>query len=282
MRAAVVGHLEWVTFMLVERTPLVGEIVHAQEWWEEPGGGGAGAAVQLAKLCGSCDFFTALGDDELGHRSREWLHGLGVRVHAMHRDEPTRRAVTHVDALGERTITVLGKRLEPMGADPLPWEQLAGADAVYLTAGDASALASARAAKALVATARILPFLQRSSVRLDALVSSANDPSESYLAGELDPAPELVVRTDGGNGGTHVTADGRERPYAPVAPPGPVIDRYGAGDSFAAGLAYALGAGMATDQAVAFAARCGAAVITGRGPFEGQLVLDRGGSRPSG
>ncbi len=282
MRAAVVGHLEWVTFMRVERTPLVGEIVHAQEWWEEPGGGGAGAAVQLAKLCGSCDFFTALGDDELGHRAREWLLGLGVRVHAVFRKEPTRRAVTHLDAVGERTITVLGKRLEPAGADALPWDELAGADAVYFTAGDAAALASARGAKALVATARILPFLQRAAVPLDALVSSANDLSESYAAGDLEPAPALVVRTDGDRGGTYVTSAGDTRAYRPVSPPGPVVDRYGAGDSFAAGLAYALGAGMNSDEAVAFAARCGAAVITGRGPFERQLVLDVDAMRPSG
>jgi ribokinase len=44
-----------------------------------------------------------------------------------------------------------------------------------------------------------------------------------------------------------------------------VVDAYGAGDSFAAGLTYALGAGLEGNDALAFAARCGAAALTGRG-----------------
>jgi ribokinase len=52
-----------------------------------------------------------------------------------------------------------------------------------------------------------------------------------------------------------------------------VRDAYGAGDSFAAGLTYGLGAGWSVDKAVELAARCGAACLTGSGPFEGQLEL---------
>ena len=43
--------------------------------------------------------------------------------------------------------------------------------------------------------------------------------------------------------------------------------------SFAAGLTFALGEGRAPADAVAFAASCGAACLTGRGPYEGQLTL---------
>ena len=50
MRVAVIGHVEWVQFARVERVPLAGEIIHAGETWEEPGGAGAVAAVQLVKL----------------------------------------------------------------------------------------------------------------------------------------------------------------------------------------------------------------------------------------
>ena len=64
MRLAVVGHVEWVEFVPVDRVPLAGEIVHSDRPWAEPAGGGAVAAVQLAKLAGSASFFTALGDDE--------------------------------------------------------------------------------------------------------------------------------------------------------------------------------------------------------------------------
>ena len=66
MRVAVVGHVEWIEFARVEHLPAPGEIVHATEGWELPGGGGAVAAVQLARLAGECLFITALADDPLG------------------------------------------------------------------------------------------------------------------------------------------------------------------------------------------------------------------------
>lgn len=271
MQVAVVGHVEWVTFMRVDHLPGLGEIVHASEWWDEPGGGGAGAAVQLAKLAGEADFFTALGDDELATRTREILEGYGVHVHAALRQDATRRAVTHVDRVGERTITVLGTRLEPSESDDLPWERLASADSVYFTAGDVGALQRAREARTVTATSRVLPFLKEANVALDALVGSGTDVSERYVAGDLDPEPALVVRTEGESGGTFSVKGSDPVAYPPVAAPGPVVDRYGAGDSFAAGLAYGVGMGWDAEAAVAFAARCGAHAVTGRGPYEGQL-----------
>jgi hypothetical protein len=40
MRAAVVGHIEWMEFVPVEEAPRAGEIVHADDSWEEAAGGG--------------------------------------------------------------------------------------------------------------------------------------------------------------------------------------------------------------------------------------------------
>jgi ribokinase len=280
LKAAVVGHVEWVTFARVERVPATGEIAHASDWWEEPGGGGAGAAVQLSKLVDEAHLFTALGGDEIGHRSREALETTGLRVHAAWREGPTRRAVTHVEPGGERTITVMGERLEPRAGDDLPWSLLGEMDAVYFTAGDSGALAHARAARVLVATSRIMDRLKESGVVLDALVGSAQDPSETYVEGDLDPLPGIVVRTEGETGGTYSVAGGPIRRYAPVPAPGPVVDRYGAGDSFAAGLAVGL-ASADLEGALALAARCGASVVAGRGPYEAQLSLhDAPGEAP--
>ncbi|MDQ3957485.1 MAG: PfkB family carbohydrate kinase [Actinomycetota bacterium] len=271
MRAAAVGHLEWVEFVSVAHVPRCGEIVHAQDRWEEPGGGGAGGAVQLQKLAGSAAFFTALGDDDIGDRARSFLNATGLRVEAVVRPEPSRRAITFVEPDGERTITVLGARLAPRGQDPLPWEELDGCDAVYFTAGDADALRAARQARVLVATTRILPLLATAGVYLDAIVGSASDEGELYSDGDLDPRPGLVVMTDGEGGGWFETAGGRRRTYGAVALRGPVVDRYGAGDSFAAGLTFALGRRDAVPDAVHLGARCGAAAVTGRGPYAGQL-----------
>lgn len=271
MRVAVVGHVEWVEFVRVDHVPAPGEIVHADDAWAEPGGGGAGAAAQLAKLAGTASFFTALGDDELARRTRAALESMKVVVHAAARDEPTRRAITHVDRHGERTITVVGARLGPRGADPLPWDVLRDADAVYFTAGDEDALRRARHARTLVATARVLPLLAEAGVALDALVGSVQDASESFETTDLDPPPRLAVWTNGEHGGTY-ELDGRRAEYTSAPPAGPVVDRYGAGDSFAAGLTFALGAGMDAAAALRVAARCGAAALTGAGPYAGQLT----------
>ena len=54
-------------------------------------------------------------------------------------------------------------------------------------------------------------------------------------------------------------------PYTAAPAPGPVEDTYGCGDSFMAGLTFALAADEGPGDAVAFAARCGAAALTGRG-----------------
>jgi len=272
MRTAVVGHTEWVEFGHVERVPAAGDIVHATDAWEEPGGGGAVAAVQLARLAGSCTFYSAFGDDEHGAWTRRRLEGLGVRVEAAIRDEPTRRAVVFVDANGERTITTLGRRLEPTAADRLPWNELEGVDTVYVTAGDLGALREARSARVLVATSRIADLLVEVDLRLDAVVGSAVDPAEAFDPDAIKVPPHLVVRTESVRGGRYETSDGRSGTYDPVSPPGPVVDTYGAGDSFAAGLTFALGTGMDIDEALSLAARCGAWCAAGKGPYGNQLT----------
>lgn len=271
MRVAVVGHTEWVWFGTVDRIPAAGEIAHSTDDWEEPGGGGAVAAVQLAKLAGSCDFFTALGDDDLGDRAARELAGLGVDVHAARRDDPTRRALTLVDPAGERTITTLGRRLAPATDDPLPWDRLDETDAVYVTAGDAGAFRHARRARVMVVSTRALDELIVADVVPDALVGSDRDPAEHVDAGALPWRPPLLVRTGGTSGGRYETASGGTGRYEAVeVPHEPGGDAYGAGDSFAAGLTYALGMSWEVERALMFAARCGAACAAGRGPYAGQ------------
>src|SRR5690606_3858445 len=152
------------------KVPAAGEIVAASERWEGPGGGGAVAAAELARLAGEALFLTALGDDATGRRAADALAAAGVRVTAAIRAEPTRRVFVHVDAAAGRTITVIGPRLAPRRTDPLPWHELARCDAVYLTAADADGVRAARAARVLVATPRALATLREAGIRLDALV----------------------------------------------------------------------------------------------------------------
>ena len=273
-RVAVVGHVEWVRFAVVERVPVAGEIVHARETFCEPAGGGAVAAVQLKKLAGAARLLTAMGDDDTAQHAAQRLGELGVELHAARRRMAQRRTFTFLDDAGERTITVLGERIVPRASDPLPWEELAQFDGIYLTAGDGDAVRAARAATALVATPRAMQALAGSGVQLDVLVHSASDPGEAYEPGMLDPPPRFVVSTRGALGGSWTGESSGSWNAAPL--PGPPVDAYGCGDSFAAALAFGLGAGMQLAEAVDLGARCGAACLSGRGPFAGQLELDPG------
>jgi ribokinase len=272
-RVAVVGHVEWLDFAVVERMPAAGEIVTATACFELAAGGGAVAAVQLRKLAGAALFLTALGDDERAARAAAELRDEhGVEVHAATRARPQRRAFTHLDADAERTITVLGDRLVPHGEDPLPWDRLAAVDGLYLTGGDAVAAHAARSARVLVATARAAEALLAAEVVPDVLVASGRDGKEMAGVATLPPSRWLVL-TDGARGGRWAGADGAGGTW-PAAPlPGAAVDAYGCGDSFAAGLTYGLAAGMAIDEALALAARCGAHCLAGRGPYAGQLAL---------
>jgi ribokinase len=257
VRCAVVGHVEWVEFARVPYMPAAGSIVHASETTSEPAGGGAVVARQLALLAGRCELFTALGSDELGRSAQRRLAELGIDVHVQWGGQ-TRRAWTHVDDDGERTITVLGDKLLPRG--PLP---LNGYDLVFFVSGTADVLREARSARFLAATARELPTLGEAKVPLDLLVGSSNDQGERY-DGSLEVG--TVVLTDGANGGT---ANGV--PYAAV-PADAVVDTYGAGDSFGAALAFALARGDTLEDALALAARAGSAVLGGSGPYAAQLA----------
>jgi ribokinase len=258
VRCAVVGHVEWVEFARVPRMPSAGEIVHAERVWEEPAGGGAVVARQLALLAGRCELFTALGDDAIGRESVARLAELGIDVHVKW-GGTTRRAWTHVDGAGERTITVLGDKLLPAG--PLPLDEY---DLVFFVAGRPDALRSARGARFVAATVRELPTLRSADVNLDLLVASANDPGERY-DGSL--RARHVAVTNGEDGGT---LDGA--PYA-AAPADRIVDTYGAGDSFAATLAFALARGDDSGTATRLADEAGAAVIAGAGPYEAQLAF---------
>ena len=80
-----------------------------------------------------------------------------------------------------------------------------------------------------------------------------------------------ISRLGGAASGAGGTANGER--YAAMALPGPVADTYGAGDSFAAALCFALARGDDLSDALALAAHAGASVVTGDGPYTGQVSL---------
>ncbi len=265
LELAVVGHVEWVTFLALEQLPAAGTVSHATAFREEPAGAAAVAAVQLARLAGRpVRLYTALGSDAIGQQAADRLMALGLDLHVVWRDAPTRRGVSVVDADGERTITVFGERLGPLASDPLPWSDLSGCDGVFVTAADPDALVLCRKATVLTATPRLrLPVLEASGVTCDALIGSALDPAELVPDGALTRPPLLRIATEGAAGGwSH--PGGR---FAAVPLSTPLVDSYGCGDSFAAGVTAGLAAGWGPADAIALGARCGAACAGVFGPY---------------
>ncbi len=265
LRLAVVGHVEWVEFLAVDQLPRPGTIGHAFRTLEEPAGGGAVVAVQMARLQRQpVQFFTALGRDSIGEASVRRLKHLGLEVHVAWREASTRRGLSLVDGEGDRSITVIGERLTPVLDDDLPWETLGKCDGIFVTAADAPLLKACRSAAVLAATPRVrLPVLQEAGVSLDALIGSGLDPSERVDPAQLDPAPHMLIRTEGAAGGLSLPG-GR---YDPAPLPGPMVESYGCGDSFAAGVVTGLAARWSLENAIALGAKCGAACATRFGPY---------------
>ncbi|WP_320677143.1 PfkB family carbohydrate kinase [Prochlorococcus sp. MIT 1300] len=265
MRVAVIGHVEWVSFIYPNQLPKPGIICHAIESFEEPAGGGAVAAVKLAKLIGQpVDLFTALGKDLIGERSYQRLTELGVNVHAVWKDSPTRKGISMVDSQGDRAITVIGERLQPNGADDLPWEILKVCQGAFVTATDALGLKHSREANLLAGTPRIrIPTLNKSEIQLDVLIGSKLDPDENISNNVLVKPPKLRIATEGEQGG-EVIPGGR---YKAAKIKGAVIDTYGCGDSFAAGVTAGLSAGWNLESAINLGAHCGANCVEHKGPY---------------
>jgi ribokinase len=270
VRVAVVGHVEVVDFVEVERLPREGEVLSATAASTRAAGGGGVAAVVLAELGAQVDFFCALGEDGYGHAAVEQLTQRGVHVVVAWRREPTRRAISMLEVGGERTIVVIGNRLEPLGSDKLEWDLLGEAQGVYFTAGDVAALREARRAGVLVATPRarhslgepgeLLDASGGALPRLDALVYSGHDPDEVQWAHHLSARTGLMVETRGEEGG--VWSGDEQGSWKPVPAPGPPRDSYGCGDSFAAGFTFGLAEGRDVARAVALGAELGARCLT--------------------
>jgi ribokinase len=264
VRLAVVGHVEWVDFIPVQRMPRPGEVLHAEGSFARAAGGGGVVAVVLAEMGAQVDFFCALGRDAHGQAAAEQLQERGVNLHvAWREDAATRRALTLLEDQGERSIVTVGERLDPRGEDELEWERLREAQSVYVTAGDRAALVKARQAGNVVASPRARHALEGDGPMIDAIVFSAHDSDESAWARRLAHRARLMVATDGVNGGRWWGESEGRWDAAPA--PGEAKDAYGCGDSFAAGFTYALGHGASVAEAARCGAERGALALTRRG-----------------
>ena len=264
MKFAVVGHTEWVTFMKVTHLPREGEIIHGVIYAEEPAGGGAVTAVELSKISKKrVDFFTCLGEDSKTQKSVLRLKELGINVHYSKRKKPSRRAISILSKDGERSIIVSGERLEPKGKDNLPWQKLKECDALFVSATDKIGLKYCRECKVLVATPRIgIDTILQSEIKPNALVGSAKDEYENEIINSCNEIP-LRIKTLGSRG-CEVIPGGY---FISKKQVDKIIDSYGCGDKFAAGITAGLGAQWDIERVINFASELGSNNNLQLGPY---------------
>ena len=266
LKLAVIGHIEWVTFLKVDQLPIAGEISHAKDFFEEAAGGAAVAAVQMARLINEpVDLITSLGKDNNGEKCYERLIKLGLNLKVAWREKPTRKGISLISKDGERAITVIGERLQPIASDDLPWSDMKNYDGIFITATDKEGIRLASKARFVAATPRTgQATLKNSKAKINALIGSGLDPGEEINYEELVPKPDIYIATEGKLGGTVYP---KEYKYKAIKPSSQEIDTYGCGDCFAGAVTTALAAKLNLDQAIKIGAYCGAECSTHYGPY---------------
>ena len=265
LKFAVIGHIEWINFLKVDLLPEPGIITHAKTSLELPAGGGALIAKTLYELSNNeIHFFTSLGKDYYGEKSFEFFKNIGINLHVAWRSEATRKGFSLIDKNGERSITIIGKRLAPSFNDNLDWSILSDMDGIFVTAGDDNLLKKARKANILCTTPRVgIDLINKSKVTLDALIGSNLDPGESFLLSDLHKKPRYIIKTEGEKGGIYIPG-GR---FNAINNNDLKIDSYGCGDSFAAGILYGLAGNWPIEKALKLGTVLGRNCIEHFGPY---------------
>ncbi len=261
-RYCVVGSLNMDMVTRVERFPLPGESLRGLSFSIFPGGKGANQAVALARLGARVEMVGALGDDVLGARYRKVLGeaGVGMRGLGEVAGVSTGSASIEVAATGENKIIVVaganegvnlaflaGKKALIEEADILllqlevPLESVVQAARMAHEAGKIVILDPAPAQDI---PAGLYPFVSviTPNETEAAILTGCDTKDEAGIARAgavlLDRGARFVVIKAGGRGAYLVEKSGLSRvPGYPVK----VVDTVAAGDSFNAGLAFALG-----------------------------------------
>lgn len=282
----VMGSINQDFVLKVERRARPGETVTDAVLSTHNGGKGANQAAAAALLGASVVFLGRVGGDGFGEPLVRALAEKGVDTSLLEEaaGASTGTAFITVTPDGENAITVApgaNRSLVPADVDAASAEiaearvlvaQMEVLPEVVLRAVE---VAAENGTRALVNLAPPFEVPRKLLERLDPLV--VNEHEASFLLGEsvdgvdgaLAAAPELLslgpssaVITVGAAG--VIFSDGESTVHIP-APKADVVDTTGAGDAFVGALATRLARDASLEDAVAYAARAGAAAVTKEG-----------------
>lgn len=287
-RIAAIGLASWDTLMVVDRYPRAGEYAIVEEHRSLPGGTTTNLATALAKLGASVRLRAVVGDDDEGRQLVDGLRQIGVNVDAVTvRDRESTDASTIVISRQPPDRTIywhVGAAI--LKGDPLDIDTLFGQELLVLDVADASLRrfltdlpAHTRPAVRIMGT---LTYLVDSgeldeldvALRFDTLIG--NEREFESLTGTTDPDEAIrmmVKRMPGSNLRTAVMSCGSRGCQIATPDEGWRIpsfevdaqDTTGAGDAFAAGIAWGMALRWPWERIGVFANAVGALSTRGIG-----------------
>ena len=281
-----VGSINQDFVLTVERRPEPGETVTDARLSKGNGGKGANQAAAAALLGASVVLLGRVGDDGFGDPLVRALAEKGVDTHLIREAHgvSTGTAFVTVTPDGENAITVAPGANRSLVPDDVDAATQAIAEARVLVVQmevplgvvcRAVEVADENGTRALLNLAPPFEVPREVLERLDPLV--VNEHEAAFLLGEkvdgvegaVSAAPDLLslgpksaVITVGAAGA--VFSDAESTAHVP-APEADVVDTTGAGDAFVGALAARLSRDATLGDAVAYAARAGAAAVTREG-----------------
>jgi len=302
----VVGSVNADLVIGVDRRPAAGETVLGSDLATYPGGKGANQAVAAARLGARAALVGRVGSDSFGGFLRSVLQDEGVGTRHLVTDPgPCGVALITVGPDGDNSIIVSpGANGRLTAADvETAWPSIQAASVVsaqlevpvaaVMAAADLAESAGARfvlnlsppaeiPAELLAAADPLVVNEHEAAFLLGGLPGdqpgggeggeSAGRWADRQAAALLTRGPRSVVITLGAAGAYVAGAGGAAHVPSPKVL---VIDSTGAGDAFTGALAWRLSAGDTLTDAAAFAARVGAAAVTGRGAQSSYPTLDQ-------
>lgn len=286
-KVTVVGSYNVGLMAHTARLPAWGETIFGNGFNEGPGGKGSNQAVAAARLGGEVHFIGCVGTDRYGEDAIKMLTGEGVDITHLKQTDQRKTGVGFVflNEHGDNCIVVdPGANMALSPADIDAAEAAIGSSHAVLfqlendpnTVRHAMGLAKekgkivilnpAPAQTGLDSLLALATYVTPNESELK--IMSNHKPDEHFteadyvrLAREvLAKGPEAVIITLGENGAMVVEKGGH---YTVPALPVEAVDTTGAGDSFNAALAVALGEGHSLAEAVRFANVVGAYTVTG-------------------
>lgn len=296
LNLVVIGSLNMDIIVEAPAFPRVGETLMGQRAQFLPGGKGANQAVAAARLGADSTLIGAVGTDVFGPELLSSLERNGVQSLAVKQVPHTATGIASILlAEGDNCIVVVpgaNHQLRPEDIDRHE-HLLLSADMILLqleipidTVAYAIRKASSCGKPILLNPAPAQPLPEELYPLIDYMTPNRTelgilagvDVGETDL-GSLEEAMSAlrskgvrnVVTTLGADGSAYLTEDGEfgKLPGHKV----PVVDTVGAGDSYNAGLAFALASGFALKEAATFASRVSALAVTKFGAQEGMPTM---------